>query len=63
MIYRLTLYFRDLLLRFFLHHLLLELDLCYLGHFLSLCGNKQTNKHTKKTHTHNCSEQLYIYLA
>lgn len=33
----LTFYFRDLFLGLFLHHLLLELDLCHLGHLLSLC--------------------------
>lgn len=36
----LTLYFRDPFLRLLLHHLLLELDLCYLGNFLSLCGTE-----------------------
>lgn len=35
--FRQTLYFRDLLLCLLLHHLLLELDLCHLSHFLSLC--------------------------
>lgn len=38
---RLTLDCRDLPLRLFLHHLLLEMDLSYLGHFLSLCGTEQ----------------------
>lgn len=38
---KLTLYFRDPLLRLLLHDLLLEMDLCYLGQFLSLCGTEK----------------------
>lgn len=51
----LTFYFRDPFLRLFLHHLLLELDLCHLGHLLSLCQNhqfgQQEEDHETNAHT------------
>lgn len=45
-----TFYFRDPFLRLFLHHLLLELDLCDLGHLLSLC-----QKHQFGQQDHECT--------